>query len=247
MFINPSTTTYGMTGPIGPTGAVGATGAAGATGPQGPTGATGSFNLKRIIYSNFEGDFSTNGTSYVHEAAYWKRTSGGTTSSTWTNNGYYTSFTGSSNPTYMVLYKNIPLNISNGTITFRCSFKVPNFAGSASEKWILGLTDDASYSGIGNNAVLFYYSHSSQYIICTTINGGTSTNTTTSVLGRATSQTNTLEFIYASGSCKFYIDGTLAATHTTNLPTVDLNQGYQLYRTHATAVNANLFNIYYSQ
>ena len=194
-----------------------------------------------FISSDFRGGFDSNGTSYVLESGYWNRRSGGTTSSTYTNSGYNTAFTGSSNPTYMNFYKQTLFNISEGTIRFRASYKIPNFAGSSTERWDLGLSDDGGgEGGTGNNYVCFVYTHSSDKILCRTSNAGSVTSTTTSVLGRATSQISRLEFVYESGSCKFYIDGSLVATHTTNLPTADMMARFSMYRTHATAVSSCL-------
>ena len=196
-----------------------------------------------FVNGDFRGGFTSDGVNYVLCEGYWNRRSGGTTSSTYANSGYNTAFSGSSNPTYMNVSKQTLFSIADGTIRLRGYLKIPNFAGSATERWDLGLSDDGgTEAGTGTYYAAFIYTHSSQYITCKTTNGGSITTTTTSVLGRASSQTNVFDIVYASGSCAFYIDGTLVATHTTNLPTSSpILPRYSMYRTHATAVSSVLY------
>ena len=63
---------------------------------------------------------------------------------------------------------------------------------------------------------------------------GTETATDTGV-GTNTTAWQRLTVKYTSSSCTFYIDGTLEATHTTNIPTLEANFGMSIVKTAAVS------------
>ena len=77
-------------------------------------------------------------------------------------------------------------------------------------------------NGTDRNNAIEFISASSTSVYARTVSGGTATQTLYSI-GSAVSNQHYYMIIATSTEVKFYVNGELAATHTTNIPTTDLN------------------------
>ena len=126
--------------------------------------------------------------------------------------------------------------IGNGEITFENLVMIPTLS-NATERFIVfsGLTQPANFVS-PQNCVFFYYDEGGVLPTsqinwkCYTSNVGSRTLTTSSIQVIAGQWYKLKAIVNASAtSASFYIDGTLVATHTTNLPSTSL--GYALNST----------------
>ena len=86
-----------------------------------------------------------------------------------------------------------------------------------------GMSETTNLTVLVDNMIGFYFTTGLGNWACITRNGGSETRTTTSVaMNNSTSRTLRISINSAFSSVTFYIDGTLVATHTTNIPTVAL-------------------------
>lgn len=108
-----------------------------------------------------------------------------------------------------IFQSNRPWILSGPTITYETTVK--HTGGSAYA--FIGLSEDTTF----NNSVAFRRENGANWL-CYTTNGGTST-TTDSGIAFATGAFKTFKIIATPTSVTFYIDGSLEATHTTNIPT----------------------------
>lgn len=112
--------------------------------------------------------------------------------------------------------RTLRVNAANLPLIFTCRCKDGGSVGNSS--FYIGLFDNIATR---NNGVFFYQSSSNWR--CVTRSGGTSTDTLT---GSTTSAYRILKFeVYDTGTVRFYIDGSLAATHTSNIPAALLGIG----------------------
>jgi hypothetical protein len=87
-------------------------------------------------------------------------------------------------------------------------------------QYAFGLQDGPSLAGITDGAYIAYNDATSGNFICTTESNGTQTNTTTGItVAEATAYDFRVEVNAAATSVEFYINNTLVATHTANIPT----------------------------
>ena len=108
-----------------------------------------------------------------------------------------------------IFQSNRPWILSGPTITFETTVK---HTGDSAYVFI-GLSEDTSF----NNSVAFRRNNTANYRCFTTV-GGASTDTDSGI-AFATGAFKTFKIIATPTSVAFYIDSSLVATHTTNIPT----------------------------
>jgi hypothetical protein len=83
-----------------------------------------------------------------------------------------------------------------------------------------GLATDPTHFDASDNVIIFYWSRSAGEISTITDNGGTETrNTGVTSIANGVDVTFRIDITGNGGDVKFYVDDTLEATHTTNIPT----------------------------
>lgn len=103
-----------------------------------------------------------------------------------------------------------PWILTGPTITYETTVKHVDGTSEA----VIGLSEDGTF----NNSIAFRRVGASANWRCYTTNGGTSTNTDSGI-AFATGAFKTFKIIATPTSIAFYIDGSLVATNTTNIPT----------------------------
>lgn len=246
----------GATGPAGTNGATGATGAGtdGATGATGPVGATGaSGGGSSTVKVRFDSNLNFDPTYSTNNGMVWVVTSGSGASSSWQNStGSFRAISGSSATTttagffeyttaiYRDIYTQNPRPFWEHNPIYNFVYAYANGGGSTSTR-----TGDFELTTGGNQT---YSATASRLGIKGTRDGDVTTETVEVFNHNGTSSTATdiriytnyetyslsyqefLTVVVTSGTdIKYYVNGTLRATHTTNLPTLDFTDPYVLY------------------
>jgi hypothetical protein len=111
-----------------------------------------------------------------------------------------------------------------GTWSYQTSINITTlstsaFTGGERYEMRFGFGDSGNANAEANGAIFMYDALSSANWLCQTMQGGVTTSTTTAtVVAAATWIKLRIEINAAGTSVAFYINGTLVATHTTNIP-----------------------------
>ena len=216
MIINPSDTLF-----TGVTGTTGANGLNGATGPTGPTGDSIFASYNYFLYDDFRHGLYTN-TGYIISSNPYAYLVGNTTATTSTTssglNCTISQTSGSTNSIQMFRYDTLA---TSGAVNWMMN--ATGIDNGTVAHFFYGMSETNNISALVDNMIGFYFTSGISYWACITRKAGTETRTTTTVaMDNTTSRTLKIVINSAFSSVTFYIDGTLVATHTTNIPTVAL-------------------------
>jgi hypothetical protein len=129
------------------------------------------------------------------------------------NTGVYQACGGSAN-----VISNKKFSVSNGTLTFEGKIQPYEDNNSAyGDGQPRGLAD-----GTDRNNAIEFISTTGSTISCRTVVGGVATETAYAI-GSTVNYMRVYKIIATSSSVQFYLNNSLMATHTTNIPTVPLN------------------------
>jgi hypothetical protein len=130
---------------------------------------------------------------------------------------------------------NFQFIFGGGEVIFEMRINIPMLATSGDDyNYQIGFLDQTIFGGSTTNGVWFNYTRATatNWIINTS-NGGTQTNTTTSIA--VTTGWHKLRLIAtAAGVCTFYIDSVVAGTISTNMPTASTNLTFLLKKSNGT-------------
>ncbi|NQT76697.1 MAG: hypothetical protein HQ565_03210 [Bacteroidetes bacterium] len=116
-----------------------------------------------------------------------------------------------------LVYGNRSFSVSDGTLIFKGkigAYEDPGIYGDYQPRGLVNGTDR-------NNAIEFITA-SSTAVYARTVNNGSATQTLYNI-GVSVNSQNYYMIVATSTEVKFYVNGNLAATHTTNIPTASLN------------------------
>ena len=123
----------------------------------------------------------------------------------------------------------IPDSLAGVTMTF----SVRQIAADSSQIIHIGTADNVALLGDVNNGAYFRFTNSGNWYAITR-SSGVETSTDTGVANSTSWRKLTISTASDYGNIKFYIDGVLKATHTTNLPRGALSPRMQVVITTAT-------------
>lgn len=130
-----------------------------------------------------------------------------------------------------LIYGNTSYLVDTGPFTakFRARVSAAATGGQDYDAYI-GVTSQVDQTGPGVGAYFYHSSADSSWIARTKQAGTTSTDTAIAVPA-ATFQTFQIEFDADCTSVQFFIDGTLVATHTANIPTAVVAPSFGITKT----------------
>lgn len=136
--------------------------------------------------------------------------------------------------------------LGGGVMEITWIVQVPTLAtGGEDFRCLAGLMQSVNPFGSGDggtDGVYFYYNTSANANwLCVTRASSTSTTTNSGVAVNTSFVRLTIRVNAAASSITFYINGTLVATNTTNIPTASLGHGAQIQKTAGTT--ARQFNL----
>ena len=113
-------------------------------------------------------------------------------------------------------------SLASGTLVFKAMMATYNDAGVWGDYQPRGLANNADRSD-----AIEFISASANSVTCRTVTGGSATETTVSIGHEVKDQWTAYQIVASADVVKFYVDGSLVATHTTNIPTTALNPFFQ--------------------
>jgi hypothetical protein len=117
-----------------------------------------------------------------------------------------------------ILYGRKQYSVSDGTLIFKAKVSAYSDGSVYGDRQPRGLV-----AGTDRNNAIEFISASPTSITARTVSGGTATQTTFSLTGQAVVDWAFYQIVATPSVVKFYFDGALVATHTTNIPTAALN------------------------
>ena len=156
---------------------------------------------------------------------YWSTFFSGSGVIQFNNNGTVTLATDGTNiggATIAKLYSNVQKSLNDGTLVFTGSvytYEDNNIAYGPLSKGLVNGTDR-------NNAIEFIITDGST-VETRTVSAGAVTKTDYNVGSATVARFYTYSIIASKSKVEFYLDGTLIATHTSNIPTVPLNMYFE--------------------
>jgi hypothetical protein len=107
--------------------------------------------------------------------------------------------------------------VGGSTLVFRARAKTYQDGGVYGDRQPRGLV-----AGSGRANAIEFISAAPNTVGCRTVSGGVATQTTVNI-GQSLNAFQTYQIVATATEVKFYVNGTLTATHTTNIPTAPLN------------------------
>jgi hypothetical protein len=161
--------------------------------------------------------------------------------------------TGFAGPEFSQPNATVGFGIGNGELTFETLVMIPTLSTSAERFAIFsGILSTTNFNN-PQHGVFFYYDeggvlpNASPNWKCYTVNALSRTLTTTSIVVNANQWYKLKAIINAAGtSAAFYIDGTLVATHITNMPSLTIGYGFDTIIQKSAGLTARTMQIDYS-
>ena len=220
----------GPQGPAGPQGPQGLTGPAGPVGPTGPTGPPGpagsSGDLVLVVMDDFD-TLTLPGTSGNLDPAIWSATTSGTGSFTFFP-GYLNINSGGGNGV-ATLTNNNRFSVLAGDLIFKARLYAYADGGPNGNNIYGNFQPRGLVAGTDRSNAIEFISASGSSVACRTVSNGMVTETIASISVVGPTDTpwiynpHVYQIIAKPGQVRFFINGDLVATHTTNIPTVPLN------------------------
>jgi hypothetical protein len=213
----------GVTGPSGPAGPPGPTGPTGPAGPQGPSGPT----RESVVAFSGIPDFGNPGTTPSTQSSVWAVPNGGVQGMVPCDTDGKGSECSLLSPRDIsgsaVSANTIPsFSLANGTISLETLINTVDLSNVAAGDFAaVGLANGTDQ----NDAIeiVGFTNSGSRSLTCQTVSGGSMTQTSVPLRASPNTSLYQYEIIATTTTVQFYVNGTLVATHTTNIPTTPLN------------------------
>jgi hypothetical protein len=231
-----------LAGPIGPTGPTGPTGPAGPQGPPGPT-------RESVVAFSGIPDFGNPGTNPSTQSSVWAVPNGGVQGIVpcdANGKGSECSLLSPGDiPGSVVSASTIPsFSLANGTVSLETLVNTVDFSNlSEGDLAAVGLANGNDQ----NNAIeiVGFANNGGGSLTCRTVSGGATTQTNILLTAPPNTSLYQYEIIATTSSVQFYVNGTLVATHTTDIPTTPLNAVF-LVSTSQASSNGQYPSLYVS-